>query len=136
MTINKSKIDPERAEDGSPYAGGRAFHGEGYRLSAEEEQGAREPSGSVDLQSDRTPPAEHHRDLPPEVGHRAWADAKTGEVHGSGSGDGGGSGGEDYDTGSEGGSGPSLTGAEGRASRAGGQDLGPRPRDTPAGHEP
>jgi hypothetical protein len=36
-------------------------------------------------------------DLPPEAGHRATVDQRTGEVHGSGAGAGGGSPGEDLD---------------------------------------
>lgn len=120
------RIDPERERGKGAFDPSPVFSGQGYHRESEERMGQAGPSGQVDASTEMTPPAEHGRDLPPEVGHRAWADPKTGEVHGSGAGDGGGNDGEDYDSGSEGGSGYPATGGEGSASRSGGGDLGPK----------
>ena len=54
------------------------------------------------------------QDLPPDAGHRASFDPKTGEVHGSGAGAGGGNPGEDYDSDSASGDGTLPTGAGSR----------------------
>lgn len=69
----------------------------------------------------------HDLDIPPETGKHSWVDRRTGEVHGSGSGDGGGNPGEDIDgdgaggdnavpRGGGGADGPEFPGGQGRPS--------------------
>ena len=108
-------VDPERDRAPGPFADGRGYSGQDYRREDEAALGAAQPSGAAT--SWTPPPADPHathgdRDLPPEVGKRAWSDPKTGEVHGSGAGAGGGATGEDYDGDSAGGDGDPITGPD------------------------
>ena len=82
--------------------------GQQYSLEGEQAAGARLPSGHPltgdPARVDRSGEDAAGRDIPPDNGRRASFDAKTGEVHGSGSGAGGGNEGEDLDEETSGGS--------------------------------
>jgi len=111
-------IDPDRARDATPFDKDDHFTGQTYTQDAERAEGDRhrdpaspEPEGEA-------------RDIPPDDGRRAFV-AKDGSVHGSGSGIGGGSPGEDIDSSSASGAHAAVTGGEGGDGRPG--DLGPAP---------
>ena len=94
------EVDPDRKRAGKPFADDRGYSGEDYRITDEEAQGRIHPSGEATswTRGPIDPEATHgDRDLPAEVGKRAWSDPKTGEVHGSGASAGGGAAGENYD---------------------------------------
>ena len=77
-----------------------SYSGEDYNLADERALGRAHPSGEATswTPGPADPGATHgDRDLPPEVGKRAWSDPVTGEVHGAGAADGGGAEGENYD---------------------------------------
>ena len=94
------EVDPERERTPKPFNDGRSYSGEDYHIKDEVAMGRAHPSGEATTWTPgpTDPGATHHRrDIPPEVGKRAWSDPVTGEVHGSGTGDGGGAAGENYD---------------------------------------
>ncbi len=94
------EVDRERDRTPRPFNSGDGYSGQDYRREDEVAFGAKQPSGEATswTPGPADPGATHGaRDIPPEVGKRAWSDVKTGEVHGSGTGDGAGSSGENYD---------------------------------------
>ena len=108
MTV-PSKPDARHAAHSSDNAFDQptGYSGQGYLREREEEEGRKHPSGhplTGDPSRHDTTDQAHteKRDIPPETGKRGWVDAKTGEVHGSGSGAGGGNAGEDIDGGTPG----------------------------------
>ena len=105
---NHPNVDPGRNPANNSFDNHDDWYGQDYSKEHEQKMGDHKPSGHP-LTGDPeliTAPAEDAagRDLPAEVGRRAWIDPKTGEVHGSGSGAGGGNEGEDYDEETSGGS--------------------------------
>ena len=96
------EVDHERDRAPRAFNSGGGYSGQDYNRRDEAAFGAKHPSGEATswTAGPADPGATHGtRDLPPEVGKRAWSDPKTGEVHGSGTGDGSGSPGENYDDG-------------------------------------
>lgn len=85
--------------------GGNA-HGTDGHYSGQEPGSFAQPSlervdagGTGGDRPDPVPPeGEDGRAIPPEAGHRATVDQRTGEVHGAGAGAGGGRAGEDHDS--------------------------------------
>lgn len=114
-------VDPERQKPLNAFDTKRGLSGMGYSQDGERAEGARHPSGEVDVERP-LPPGQTGNgstaaDIPPDNGRRAHVDARTGEVHGSGVGAGGGARGEDFDSDSQNGDGYPLTGGEGSAKR-------------------
>lgn len=113
-------VDPERPHDPAPFNRPEGYSGQGYRRADEDALGLRAADPPV-------PAPDGHPDLPSDNGARASVDPVTGEVHGSGMGDGGGQAGEDFDSSSSSGDSFPLTGGEGSDKTPG--DLGPPQRD-------
>ena len=105
-------VDPERKRGGNAFDTNDGYSGQDYDRSREEAEGRKNPSGHVSVSSAETPDQDS-RDIPPDNGKRAYADPKTGEVHGSGAGAGGGNPGEDFDSDSASGDGCLRTGVKG-----------------------
>lgn len=76
----------------NPFDTKTGYSGQEYHRDREAQLGRQ----STDRAASETP--DGGQDIPPDNGHRASVDPKTGEVHGSGSGAGGGNPGEDYDS--------------------------------------
>lgn len=109
-------IDPERDHAPKPFDRERGYSGQDYRRDDEAAFGRAHPSGEATNwtpdPAPRPPRArDDDRDLPPDVGERAWSDP-SGTVHGSGAGDGGGAAGEDYDDDAASGDGDPVTGPD------------------------
>lgn len=113
-------VDPERPRDRNAFDRPDGYSGQGYTADRERAEGARAADASVHPEADG-------RDLPPDTGHRASVDPRTGEVRGSGAGAGGGNPGEDLDTASASGDSYPLTGGEGTDHTPG--SLGPHGGD-------
>ena len=94
-------VDPERPRGDRPFDRPTGYSGQEADIA--DEAALREP--------DRVGTTEPG-DLPPEAGDAARVDRRTGEVHGSGTGIGGGSPGEDYDSSGASGDSYPLTGGE------------------------
>lgn len=115
--MSDNRVDPERPHQDRPFDRADGYSGQGYR---------REDEAALGRQAIEPGPTRDPRDIPPDNGRRAGADARTGEVRGAGVGVGGGQAGEDFDQDPATGDGYLPTGSEG-ASKAPG-DLGPAPK--------
>ncbi|MDB5696676.1 MAG: hypothetical protein JWN21_2219 [Sphingomonas bacterium] len=110
--MSRAPVDPERPRSGRPFDRADGYSGQGYTADDEVATGGRGGGAAI------TPEA---GDLPPDAGRRAWTDPRTGEVHGSGTGIGGGSPGEDFDSSGASGDSYPVTGGEHEEGDGGGQ---------------
>ena len=103
------KHDPARRNN--PFDTLSGYSGQEYHRDREAELAAREPAGGQP--GPQAIAGENAmQDMPIENGRRAFSDAATGAVHGSGSGAGGGNPGEDFDSDPDAGDGYPITGAK------------------------
>lgn len=91
--------DPDTALHGNPHGTDGHYSGQEYDSADKSrprhvEVGASRGDRAADPAAPNARPGEA---IPADAGRRAYVDAKTGEVHGSGAGAGGGTGTEDYD---------------------------------------
>jgi hypothetical protein len=81
-----SGVDPKHKLPANAFDKPDGYSGQDYHIDRERKEGEQHPSGEVDPDASREPALEEDNVIPPENGRRAFFDAKTGAVHGSGAG--------------------------------------------------